>query len=425
MPECADGTPLYAEDVAHALKLALLGQSIESYHFAFENAIVASAANFLSFVRASATGQAPAECSFSAIDRSAAARAAPHAERCISECGADPAMAGESAVRAAVKRTIEWYSAARRPLPSSVAALLLPGLSTSVEVDRALAAYGGVSGVFGGWFKDEQRIAELRAQFGKAKPFPFVELPDFFSDSFATGLVQRFPPANNRDFWMVYDNPIERKLACSDIQLLPDYVRHLFDALCSPQMVSVMEKVTGIQGLLPDPYLHGGGMHMHPPGGKLDMHLDYSIHPRSAMERRLNLIVYLNQDWQPEYGGALELWEAHENGDIKECVQKVHASYNKGALFRTSDYSYHGLPDEISCPSGMARRSIAVYYVSASHTSTDVRYKARFVGRPSDPTDEALEELRRIRSDRRVDEADMERYYAAGGARLPPITDAI
>src|SRR5437879_5521062 len=81
----------------------------------------------------------------------------------------------------------------------------------------------------------------------------------------------------------------------------------VFDYLNSPRFVSQIADLVGCD-LFPDPGLHGGGWHAHARGGKLNVHLDYSIHPKLGLERRVNLIVYLTPGWKQEWGGALGLW---------------------------------------------------------------------------------------------------------------------
>jgi hypothetical protein len=125
--------------------------------------------------------------------------------------------------------------------------------------------------------------------------------------------------------------------------------------------------------------LEGGGMHQTESGGFLNMHADFSMHHyQKRWRRRLNLIVYLNEGWDPAWGGALELWDA----SMKACVKKVEPLLNQALLFQTERKSFHGYPDPIRCPAGVRRKSLALYYYTElpaeSHErarSTD--YRAR------------------------------------------------
>ena len=210
--------------------------------------------------------------------------------------------------------------------------------------------------VFGSWVNNLER---LNKEFINAKPFPNVEIDNFFKPKIAEILYRVFPKVTDNQKWVIYNNPIEKKYALTDFSNLQQF-KDLFDVLQSDEFVDLIKKISGIENLEADPHLHGAGLHQHIPGGKLDMHLDYSIHPISGKERRVNLIIYFTKDWEPEFGGAIQLW----NEDFSACEKKLSPCFNKAILFRTSDVSYHGLPLPIKCPEGNSRKSIAIYYVS-------------------------------------------------------------
>lgn len=115
------------------------------------------------------------------------------------------------------------------------------------------------------------------------------------------------------------------------------------------------------------------------------MHLDYSIHPITHKERRVNLIIYMNRDWEEHWGGHLNLWEGTPEAMTRGPVQKISPRFNQAALFRTSDISWHGMPDPVACPEGRARKSVAIYYVSEPRTDATHRLKASYQVRPDDP----------------------------------------
>jgi len=261
--------------------------------------------------------------------------------------------------------------------------------------------------MFGDWCHDPKNVAKLQNFFTNADPFPYVIIPNFFNQEVAERIEQEFPLPTS-DCWFRYNNPIEIKLAMNHLNKLPAYMQQIFYNLASPETVKLMTDLTGIPKLEADPYLHGGGAHGHPRGGKLDMHLDYSIHPISGKERRVNLIVYLNRDWTPEYGGGLQLWDK----ELKECKVTAPINFNVAVMFRTSDESFHGLPDPLKCPDNMMRKSLAVYYVTDPRSDATHRYKAQFFARPSDPKSEFMDRLRAIRPMRRLEAADLEGWDA-------------
>jgi Rps23 Pro-64 3,4-dihydroxylase Tpa1-like proline 4-hydroxylase len=123
----------------------------------------------------------------------------------------------------------------------------------------------------------------------------------------------------------------------------------------------LLGQLTGIDDLIVDAQLLGGGVHLVKPGGVLRVHADFRRHLSYNLERRLNLLLYMNPDWREEYGGHLELWDR----EMKTCVERVLPIANRCVVFNTTDDSYHGHPRPLACPEGMLRCSIALYYYTA------------------------------------------------------------
>ena len=124
---------------------------------------------------------------------------------------------------------------------------------------------------------------------------------------------------------------------------------------------------------IPDEKLNGGGLHEIKAGGLLKVHTDFNKHPTNNFDRRVNVLIYLNKDWKKEYKGCLELWDK----EMKECKQKIFPSFNKMVIFSTTDFSNHGHPDPIDCPSNISRKSIALYYFSAGRPKEEVFDKGK------------------------------------------------
>lgn len=242
-----------------------------------------------------------------------------------------------------------------------------------------------------------ERLDELHQAFHTGKPFEHVVIHDFFSEQAIKDILEEFPDPTNKQYdWKHYDNPIEQKYALNNYGDSLPRIQKVFETLQSPDMVRCLKHITGIGDLEADPHLHGAGLHAYPRNGKLDMHLDYNIHPISGKERRVNLIIYLNDDWKEEYGGHLQLW----NEDLSECTKITAPHVNTAVLFRTSDISFHGLPKPIQCPETKYRKSIAVYYVSPVALASDpdnVRLKAEFFPLPGQPVCDQLRKLYNIR----------------------------
>ena len=164
--------------------------------------------------------------------------------------------------------------------------------------------------------------------------------------------------AMDRGGWHHSHATHERKWSTEDPRQLGPFTSALIAQLNSGPFVRFLEELTGIDGLVPDPHLRGGGLHEIRQGGLLGVHADFNVHPRLRLYRRLNLLVYLNKDWQQEWGGALELWD--RGG--QRCVRTIQPVFNRAVLFDTSNFSYHGHPHPLACPPERSRKSVALYY---------------------------------------------------------------
>ncbi len=157
--------------------------------------------------------------------------------------------------------------------------------------------------------------------------------------------------------------------------------RRLLAELNSATFIDFLERLTGIEGLIPDPHFEGGGLHQIEPGGHLKVHADFNRHPRTGLERRLNVLVYLNRDWKDEYGGHLELWDR----SMTRCERKLLPVFNRCVIFATTDHAYHGHPEPLTCPDDRARRSMALYYYTSSpEQNGDEAHSTLFKERPSE-----------------------------------------
>lgn len=199
----------------------------------------------------------------------------------------------------------------------------------------------------------------LAARYAAAQPFPHIMLDDFIDRGFLRDMAAAFPDTAGL---LQFDRDQERfktQIAPQDID--DARLRRLLMELNSQAFLGFLETLTGIGGLIPDPYFIGGGLHETRTGGHLSVHADFNIHPMMKVERRLNLLIYLNEDWPAGYGGDLELWDR----DMKACVVKVAPLLGRAVIFNTDADSYHGHPEPLACPPDRARRSIATYYYTA------------------------------------------------------------
>jgi hypothetical protein len=200
---------------------------------------------------------------------------------------------------------------------------------------------------------------ELSGAYAAAEPFPHVVIDDLLPADAARRVADNFPAAEEID-WHRFANPRQKKFAAEDETQMEENARWLLYQLNSATFVRFLETLTGIEGLIPDPYFTGGGLHQIERGGYLKIHADFNRHPKFKLERRLNLLLYLNQNWQEEYGGHLELWDK----EMTHFVRRILPTFNRCVIFNTTDTSYHGHPEPLNCPSGMTRKSLALYYYS-------------------------------------------------------------
>lgn len=228
-----------------------------------------------------------------------------------------------------------------------------------------------------------QALKDRCVGFKDAKPFSYAVIDDFLSPQLADALEAEIP-AFDSDVWHEYLNAIEIKRTCNNWNRFPPATYSFFNFLNAPAFIELLSKTLGIAPLYPDPGLNGGGWHIHRAGGKLNTHLDYSIHPKVGLQRKLNLILYMNRDWQAEWGGSLGLWEHNlDTGGPGKLVSEVEPVFNRAVLFDTTQNSWHGLPSPITCPADRERKSLAVYYLTDPPPQVDTRGKALFA-----PTDE-------------------------------------
>lgn len=233
--------------------------------------------------------------------------------------------------------------------------------------------------------------------FRSAEPFHHVVIDNFLSAEMAGAVAGEFP-AFDGPVWNEYNNAIEVKKACNHWDRFPRATYQLFNYLNSEEFVGEMSKLVGEQ-LYADPGLHGGGWHSHGTGGKLNMHLDYSIHPKTGLERRLNLIIYMQPEWQPEWGGALGFWKHDEEKNAPgELSKQIPCLFNRAVIFDTSQNSWHGLPDPVACPSSKPRNSLAMYYLCKPRHSTAERGRALFAPSKEQANNPEVLKLIKLRS---------------------------
>ncbi len=201
--------------------------------------------------------------------------------------------------------------------------------------------------------------AKLRAEFRSSQPFPFLAIDQFLQPAFADELNRSFPTVaeaerSGHTFSAVNESG---KTQVTAADRFPGSVRQLNDLLAHPDWLATLSEITGIPSLLADEMLVGGGMHVMRTGAHLDVHIDFNLLADRPLHRRLNILVFMNSGWRPEWGGALELWD----DAVKHRAHHFTPELNRCVIFETSQHSFHGV-ERLACPPDRARRSFAAYY---------------------------------------------------------------
>ncbi len=213
-----------------------------------------------------------------------------------------------------------------------------------------------------------------KINYANANPFPHIEFKDFFNNDFLDKILNDFPDLSKKQDSEEYKNINEIKFANNDYEKFPEKIKIFFDFLNSNIFLDFLQKLTSInEKLISDPELNGGGLHEIKAGGLLKVHTDFSKHPSNGLDRRINVLIYLNKDWKDSYGGCLELWDK----SMKKCEKKISPIFNNMIIFSTNDFSNHGHPDAIECPKDVSRKSIALYYFSKGRPKSEVIEQSR------------------------------------------------
>jgi 2-oxoglutarate-Fe(II)-dependent oxygenase superfamily protein len=219
---------------------------------------------------------------------------------------------------------------------------------------------------------DEKKLDEFarthRDSYVRAEPFPHIVMDDFFPPEVLEDVLKEFPNRHEQRWQESANVYTQNKFSLQNDWKMPPGIRHFIFQLNAALFLQFLEQLTGIDGLIPDSHLLGGGLHQSERGGKLGVHADFNWHKKLKLDRRINILIYLNKHWKEEYGGHLELWSK----DMQRRVHKILPVFNRCVIFNTTDYSFHGHPDPLTCPEDRSRRSIALYYYSNGRPAEEI-----------------------------------------------------
>ena len=212
-----------------------------------------------------------------------------------------------------------------------------------------------------------------RDAYAAAQPYPHAVIDDFLPVAHADKALEVFPDPDS-PIWLdwrqrdLVNHPGKQGIGhASRLDGVSPYLHNIIFAFNSYPFLNFLTKLTGIDKLLPDPYLHGGGVHQILNGGRLAIHTDFNHLKALDLYRRVNVLFYLNKDWKPEYRGELELWD----DGLTHCGQSVAPVFNRLVVFDTNKKSFHGHPAPLDTPAGITRKSLALYYYTAQPNPDD------------------------------------------------------
>ncbi len=228
-------------------------------------------------------------------------------------------------------------------------------------------------------------IEQLRQTVANANPFPFFSIDNFLQADFAERVLASYPSyeaavKDGKSFKAVNE---KGKVQLTDSSTFAPAVQELNLVLASHDWLDVLSYVMGIPKLLPDDRLVGGGMHQTGPRGHLDVHVDFNYLQDRELHRRLNILIYFNKDWKPEWGGNVELWDK----EVNVCHHSSSPIFNRCVVFATSEISYHGVT-AVKCPEGNSRKSFAAYYYTKEAPAgwDGTQHSTIFKARPNEVT---------------------------------------
>jgi 2OG-Fe(II) oxygenase superfamily len=210
-----------------------------------------------------------------------------------------------------------------------------------------------------------ERALAKREDYREESPYPHAVFDGFFGDPIASAIAQRFP-APDHPGWMRRDYREQSarlgQLQRTGFEGVDATVRHLLAELTGMAFLDFLTVLTGIEGLIGDPHYRGAGPSLTLPGGHLALHADFNRDRTRHLERKVTAIYYLGRDWEPAWGGALELWDPQRT----RCAASYLPVLDRLVVMAYGDRNWHGHPAPLACPPGRYRASVSAYFYVAS-----------------------------------------------------------
>lgn len=216
------------------------------------------------------------------------------------------------------------------------------------------------------------RLTEEALTYRDNPPFPNAVIDNFLPEDVLAQVLAGLPDPDRMAPRDKTGNLGKSAAHKTQVEDLPDAIHNLIQEMNSRAVLQWLTELTGIKALIPDPYVMCGGIHQTRKSGFLSVHADYTYLEGLRLDRRLNVLLYLNPGWQDEWGGHLGLW----NRDGSKLERKIAPIANRLCVFNTDDHSFHGHPEPLAAPEGVTRNSLAMYYYTAGRPNDGaVKYR--------------------------------------------------
>ena len=207
-------------------------------------------------------------------------------------------------------------------------------------------------------------------KYKTAEPFPHIYFENFFNEEYLNKVLEEFPDLANSQDSILHKGSTDFKYASPRGDFLQkNHTRNLLQFLNSSSFIDFLQTLCGIsEPLITDPHFLGGGLHETKKGGFLKVHADFCKHSETFLDRRVNLIIFLNKNWRNSYKGNLTLFDKNMKNS-----KEISPNFNKIVIFNTTDFTFHGVPDPLECPEDISRKSLALYYFSNGRPKEELR----------------------------------------------------
>ena len=205
-----------------------------------------------------------------------------------------------------------------------------------------------------------------------ASPVPIWIIDDFLpTDVYNTAIKE----INNitADNWSTFENASSSRLECRNLTQAP-LLETITNSFNSSKLINWIQELTSVSGLLPDPHLRGGGLCRIQSGSKLDLHTDFNWNDQIRLNRKVNLILYLNETWDTAWGGNLEFW----NNDKSSCIQSIKPAPNRLAVWIYDTALVHGFPEPLKTPDTVSRDNLILFYYTSNATWENSPRRSQF-----------------------------------------------